>query len=343
LKKAIVIVVMVAAAAAVVFWGRPKAGNPESVQKQTRFLMNTAVTIQLPGDATDLELIEKAFERMEEVDRKFNVLSAESPIYHFNHENVPITDPEVLALVETSLELSKESGGAFDITVYPLVDLWGFFRDAPAVPTPVDIAAGLKRVGWQQLRIEGGSLTKLNNDVEIDLGAIAKGYAVGEAVKVLKSKGVTSALIDAGGDIYAIGELGGRPWKVGIRKPRGEGVIGVLDVSDLTVVTSGDYERFFEKDGVRYHHILDPTSGFPAYGLTSVTVICDDPVRGDGLSTALFVLGAEKGMELVEDMPGVESIMVTKDGKVLVSQGLKGNMERVSAPVAENPFVSIGN
>lgn len=334
---------MVAAAVAVVFWGRPKGGNPESVQKQTRFLMNTAVTIQLPGDASALKLIEKAFDRMEEVDRKFNVLSTESPIYHFNHENVPITDSEVLGLVETSLELSEKSGGAFDVTVYPLVDLWGFFRDAPAVPAPADIAASLKKVGWRQLRIDGGSLTKLNSDVEIDLGAIAKGYAVGEAVKVLKGEGVTSALIDAGGDIYAIGELGGRPWKVGIRKPRGEGVVGVLDVSDLTVVTSGDYERFFEKNGVRYHHILDPATGFPADGLISVTVICEDPVQGDGLSTALFVLGAEKGMELVEATDGVESIMVTKDGKVLVSQGLKGNMETVSAPVAENPFVSIGD
>jgi thiamine biosynthesis lipoprotein len=305
--------------------------------------MNTAVTIQLPGDPSVRKLSEKAFDRMEEVDRKFNVLSTESPIYHFNYENVPITDPEILALVETSLELSRESGGAFDVTVYPLVDLWGFFRDAPAVPAQADIAACLKRVGWGQLRIEGGSLRKLNSDVEIDLGAIAKGYAVGEAVKVLKDEGVTSALIDAGGDIYAIGEVYGRPWKVGIRKPRGEGVVGVLDVSDLTIVTSGDYERYFEKDGVRYHHILDPASGFPADGLMSVTVICDDPVQGDGLSTALFVMGAEKGMELVEDLDGVESIMVTKDGKVLISQGLKGDMETVSAPVAENPFISVGD
>ncbi|MFH1311920.1 MAG: FAD:protein FMN transferase [Candidatus Eisenbacteria bacterium] len=343
MKKALFIVVMAAVAIAVVFWGRPNGGKPESVQKQTRFLMNTCVTIQVPGDARAVKTIEEAFDRMDEVDRKFNVRSSESPIYHFNHENVPITDPEVLALVETSLELSKESGGAFDITVYPLVDLWGFFRDAPAVPASADIAACVKKVGWQQLRIESGSLTKMNSDVEIDLGAIAKGYAVGEAVKVLKGAGVTSALIDAGGDIYAIGELRGRPWKVGIRNPRGEGVIGVLDVSDLTIVTSGDYERFFEKDGVRYHHILDPASGFPSDGLISVTVICDDAVRGDGLSTALFVLGAERGMELVEHMDGVEAIMVMKDEEILISQGLKGTMETVSAPVAENPFISVGN
>jgi len=342
MKRVVFILVASLAAVAAVLWGRPGSGKPEDVQKQTRFLMDTYVTIQVPGDAQAIKTIEKAFDRMEEVDRKFNVLNAESPLYRFNHENVPITDPEILALLETSLEVSSESGGAFDITVYPLVDLWGFFRGAPAVPAQADIALGLKKVGWRELRIENGVLTKPKSDVEIDLGGIAKGYAVGEAVKVLKGAGVTSALVDAGGDIFAIGELRGKPWKVGIRNPRGEGVIGVLDVSDLTVVTSGDYERFFEKDGVRYHHILDPVSGYPASGLMSVTVICDDAVRADGLSTALFVMGAEKGMELVERLDGVEAIMVTKDQKILTSPGLKGSMVTAGAPAAENPFVSIG-
>jgi thiamine biosynthesis lipoprotein len=342
MKKALLIIVMAAVAAAVVFWGRPKADKPEPVQKETRFLMDTYVSIQVPGDPQAIKTIEKAFDRMEEVDRKFNVLNPESPLYRFNHENASITDPEILALLATALEISKESGGAFDVTVYPLVDLWGFFRGAPAVPARPDIAACLKNVGWRQLKIENGVLAKPNDGVKIDLGAIAKGYAVGEAVKVLKGAGVKSALIDAGGDIFAIGELRGRPWKVGIRNPRGEGVMGALDVSDLTIVTSGDYERFFEKDGVRYHHILDPASGYPATGLMSVTVICDDATRADGLSTALFVLGPEKGMELVERLDGVEAIMVTKDRKILTSSGLKGAMDAAGAPMAENPFVAIG-
>jgi len=341
MRKALLIVVLAAAAATVVFLGRPKADKPEQVQKQTRFLMDTYVTIQVPGDARAIKTIEKALDRMEEVDRKFNVLNAESPLYRFNHENVPITDPEILALLETSFEVSSESGGAFDVTVYPLVDLWGFFRGASAVPARADIAACLENVGWRQLQIENGVLTRPRDGVKIDLGAIAKGYAVGEAVKVLKSAGVTSALIDAGGDIFAIGELQGRPWKVGIRNPRGEGVIGVLDVSDLTIVTSGDYERFFEKDGVRYHHILDPASGYPASGLMSVTVICGDAVRGDGLSTALFVMGAEKGMELVERLDGVEALMVTQDKKILCSSGLQGSMSVARLHAAENPFASI--
>ena len=342
MKKPLLIVLMAAVAAVVVFWGRPKADKPEPIQKETRFLMDTYVTIQVPGDAQALKTIEKAFDRMEEVDRTFNVLNPESPLYRFNHGNTSITDPEILALLETSLEVSKESGGAFDITVYPLVDLWGFFRGAPAVPAQADIAACLKRVGWRRLQIANGVLTKSKSDVEIDLGGIAKGYAVGEAVKVLKGAGVTSALVDAGGDIFAIGELRGKPWRVGIRNPRGEGVIGVLDVSDLTVATSGDYERFFEKDGVRYHHILNPASGYPASELMSVTVICDDAARGDGLSTALFVLGVKKGMELVERLDGVEAIMVTRDGRTLCSPGLKGRMTIAKVRAEENPIVSIG-
>lgn len=341
MKKVILISAIILAAVAVVVWARPKTDRPDQMQKQTRFLMDTYVTIEIPGDADVAKVIEKALDRMEQVDRKFNVLNQESPLYRFNHENVPITDPEIIGLIQTALEVSKVSGGAFDITVYPLVDLWGFFRGAPAVPAQSDIAASLKMVGWRKLSIRNGSLTKLDKNVEVDLGGIAKGYAVGEALKVLKGAGITSALIDAGGDIYAVGQLHGNPWKVGVRNPRGEGVMGVLEVSDLTVVTSGDYERYFEKDGVRYHHILNPETGYPANELVSVTVICDDAVLADGLSTALFVLGSQKGMELVKSLPGVDVMMVTREGKVLCSPGLQGNMTLAKVQAAANPFDSI--
>jgi thiamine biosynthesis lipoprotein len=341
MKKVILISIIALATMAVVVWARPKAEKPDQMQKQTRFLMDTYVTIEIPGDAGVAKVIEKALDRIEDVDHKFNVLNQESPLYRFNHENVPITDPEIIGLIQIALEVSKESGGAFDITVYPLVDLWGFFRGAPAVPAQSDIAASLKKVGWWKLRIENGTLTKRDKSVEVDLGGIAKGYAVGEALKVLKDAGITSALIDAGGDIYAVGQLHGKPWKVGIRNPRGEGVMGVVDVSDLTVVTSGDYERYFEKDGVRYHHILNPETGYPANGLVSVTVICSDAVRADGLSTALFVMGAQRGMELATRLPGVDVMMVTSEGKVLCSPGLQGNMTVAKVQGTANPFDSI--
>ncbi len=325
---------------ALIMWGRERIGASPETRKVTRFLMDTYVTIQVPDEAGVAGAIEKALDRMEQIDSTFNVLNPSSCLYRFNHQNVPISDPEILGLIRTSLEISRLSDGAFDITVYPLVDLWGFFRDAPAIPSRNDLDARMRQVGWQKLRIEDGTLTKIQPDVQIDLGGIAKGYAVGEALTSLKESGITSALIDAGGDIYAIGTLHDKPWKVGIRNPRGEGVIGILDVSDLTVVTSGDYERFFEEGGVRYHHILDPRTGYPASDIISVTIIGTDAARVDGLSTAVFVLGPRKGMELVENLPDIEALIITTDGETICSSGLMDGLKIVKSN-ATNAFSAV--
>jgi thiamine biosynthesis lipoprotein len=183
-------------------------------------------------------------------------------------------------------------------------------------------------VGRQNLVIRDGKLTKLRTDMAIDLGGIAKGYAAGEALKVLKKEGQTSALIDAGGDIYALGLNNGRPWKIGIRQPSGKGILGALELSDASVSTSGDYERFFEKNGVRYHHIFDPRTGYPASGVRSVTVVSKDATLADGYSTALFVLGPERGMKLAESNGIFEAIMITDDRQVLMTPGLAGELRK---------------
>lgn len=310
--------------------GRPIV-TKEKIQKQTRFLMDTYCTIQAVGPKKVVNrAISLALDRMEEIDKKFNVLDPNSPLYEFNNKNMPVTDQEILDVFKIAQQISKESIGAFDITIYPLITLWGFYGDSPALPEKQKISEYLKKIGYKKLSIKNGKLTKLTGDVKIDLGGIAKGYAVSEAVKVLKGEGIKSALVDAGGDIYALGKLKGNPWKVGIRDPRGEGVIGVVEVSDLAVVTSGDYERFFEEDGVKYHHILNPKTGYPARGLASVTLISPDPVFADAWSTALFVMGKEKGLELVEKTPNAETLMVTTDGETLYSSGLKENLEIIS-------------
>ncbi len=310
--------------------GRPIVAK-EKIQKQTRFLMDTYCTIQAVGPKKVVNrAIQLALDRMEEIDKKFNVLNPNSPLYEFNNKNMPVTDQEILDLLKIAQQVSEESIGAFDITIYPLITLWGFYGDSPALPEKQKISEYLKKIGYKKLSVENGKLTKLKKDIKIDLGGIAKGYAVSEAVKVLEEEGIKSALVDAGGDIYALGKLKGKDWKVGIRSPRGEGVIGVVEVSDLAVVTSGDYERFFEKDGVKYHHILNPKTGYPARGLASVTVISSDPVFADAWSTALFVIGKEEGLNLVEKTPSAETLMVTTDGEILYSSGLKENLEIIS-------------
>ena len=285
------------------------------IQTKTRFLMDTICTIQVPGDLSVLEYIDSAFDRMEEVDAKFNALNNESPIYAFNENDVPIVDEEIVGLIKTALQVSRESNGCFDITVYPMIDLWGFFTENPAVPDSETVQSLLSKVGYEGIAVENNTIIKSRKDVKIDLGSIAKGYAIGEAGKTLKNLGISSALIDGGGDVYALGMNGDKPWKIGIRNPRGEDMIGVLELVDMAVVTSGDYERYFEKDGVRYHHILDPRTGYPTKGTASVTVISPDPSLADAWSTALFVLGPKSGLASINGRDDLSALIVDSSGK----------------------------
>ncbi|MFC1538708.1 FAD:protein FMN transferase [Candidatus Latescibacterota bacterium] len=297
--------------------------NPSPIQSQTRFLMDTFCTIQVPGDVEVIPAIEHAFERIEEIENKFNALNPDSPVYAFNNFNTPIEDEEIVNLIQTALKISTISGGKFDITVFSLIDLWGFYGDNPKVPDKQPLNEVLETVGFENLVVSDNKITKKRADTKIDLGSIAKGYSIREAIKVLENEEITSALIDTGGDIYAMGTNYGKPWAIGIRNPRGEGVVGILDLSDISVVTSGDYERVFEENGKKYHHILDPETGFPALGMASVTVIAPDPALADGWSTAFFVLGVEKTMEIIKELESIEVFLITDTGKKIYSNGME--------------------
>jgi thiamine biosynthesis lipoprotein len=301
------------------------------LEKQTRFMMDTYVTIYSIGPKEmTAGAIDLALDRMQEVDAKFNSHNPKGPIYAFNQRGEPISDPEIVGVAAVALQIAKASDGAFDITIAPLLELWGFYGDKPHLPRDEEIRACMTRVGYQFLSVKDSRLEKTRGDVEVDLGGIAKGYAVGQASKVLTEKGVTSAVIDAGGDVYALGKRGSKPWKVGIKDPKGgEELLGYLEVEDLAVMGSGDYERFFEKDGKRYHHIFDPKTGYPAEGLSGTTLIHPDPTAADAWNTAIFVLGPEKGLELVEKTPGMEVIMVTTSGKIIYSSGLKTGLKPI--------------
>ena len=305
----------------VILAGCGKSKN--TVQKQTRFLMDTYVTIQIPGDVSVLPVIENAMTRIEEVENKFNILNERNALFGFNQHDEPVRDEEILKLIDLALRVGQQTDGAFDITVYPLIKEWGFFDGMPSIPKEATIQALLDQVGLENVELSGRQFVKKNTATQVDLGGIAKGYAVQEAIEVIQNAGITSALIDAGGDIYALGTLNGKPWKIGIRNPRGEGVIGVLDLSDLAVVTSGDYERFFEKDGKRYHHILNPETGYPAQGLISVTVITQNAALADALSTALFVMGQERALAYLNSDENVEGVLITENNEIVYSDGLK--------------------
>jgi FAD:protein FMN transferase len=290
------------------------------IHQTTRFLMDSYCTIQATGRGGD-RAAKKAMDRMAEVAWKLNALDPRSEVRAFNERGVSIVDPDVVSCVEAALEISARSDGAFDVTVFPLVESWGFHEGPPRLPSDGEIQRARQRVGWRDLIAEHGRIGKRRSDVAVDLGAIGQGYAVKAALEVLRRERVAAALVDVSGDIYALGRPRGRLWRIGIKDPRGDGLLGVVHVADLAVVTSGDYERVFEEDGVRYHHILDPKTGWPARGLASVTIVDADPVRADALATAVFVLGREKGLALVESLPETEALLVDESGRRTPTSG----------------------
>ena len=311
------------------------------MRKQTRLMMDTYVTVSAVGPGPNANAgLDSAFARLEQISHKFNHLDSTSPIYAFNQRNEPITDSEIVHVLKAAQRISVLSGGAFDVTVEPLVRLWGFYDANPALPQQRQIDSCLKFVGYTNLQIDSGRVTKRDPRTRIDLGGIAKGFGLAEAAKVLRRAGVDSELIDLGGDVYAIGKKANQNWKVGVRNPRGEGIIGVAAVSNLAVVTSGDYERFFfGPDSVRYCHIIDPRTGWPAKGFVSSTVIMRDPVWAPGWSKVLFILGPD-AMSLSEKAGGFEALLISDRLKASMTEGLaralKLNLEEFGIEPAQS-------
>lgn len=296
--------------------------GPARLHRESRLMMDTYVTLTVfaPPNRTRLAL-DAAFRRLEEIEHKFNHLDTASPIYAFNIRNEPITDSELVNVIQLTQTVSEASAGTFDITIEPLVRLWGFYGDNPSIPEKRAIDSCRKLVDFRSLLIADGQVKKQRRSVSIDLGGIAKGYALSEVARVLRKNKVDSALIDLGGDIYAIGNKGREPWRVGIRNPRGQGVIGVMSLHNQAAVTSGDYERcFFGPDSIRYCHILDPRTGWPARGIISATVVTDNPVLAQGWSKVLFILGKE-AVPLLEALPGTQALAVDSQGEIICTRG----------------------
>lgn len=249
-------------------------------------------------------------------------------------------DPATLAVLRKARKLSLRSGALFDPGIGGLIELWGFHSDdRPAGPPPPE--AAIARLLGQHptladLVIEGNRLRSANPALQIDLGGFAKGYAVDQAVERLRTLGIRNAIVNAGGDLRAIGSHGQRPWRIGIRDPRGPGIIAALEThGDESVFTSGNYERFFDYQGVRYHHIIDPRSGRPARGTLSVTVIHDDAGTADAAATALFVAGPQ-GWQAIARQMGIDQVMlIDSEMRIHVTPKMNRRLIFQSQPVPE--------
>jgi thiamine biosynthesis lipoprotein len=292
-------------------------------------LMGTRVSVELWQDdeARGRELVNEVMEEYRRIDRQMSTYKPASEISLVNAraaETPMVIGAELYSMIDRSLQLSVASHGAFDIT-YDSVGYLYDFR-ARKRPTELEIEEHLGAVDYRHVVLDPAKSTVhfTQPGVRINLGGIAKGYAVQHAADLLRAKGVEHALLNAGGDTRVIGDRRGQPWIVGIRHPRLENeVITRLPIVDEAISTSGDYERFFEEDGKRYHHVINPRTGKPTEGILTVTVIGPDGTMTDGLDTAIFVLGAEEGLEMIKKYPEYEAIVVDSTGKVSYSSGLE--------------------
>lgn len=308
------------------------AGCSNNIHKQTKFLMNTFVEIQVVENDKQkaMDSIAAAFQEMEIIDGILNKYNKNSRVSELNKKKWLKCDRITDKVIKRAIEFSVLTGGAFDITVVPLMQIWKFGNDAPpgkkSPPPAKDLKNAMRLVNYRNIKFRQNKIF-LKYGVAIDLSGIAKGWAVDGAIETLRACGIKSAMVNAGGNLRVFGD---RTWKIGIQHPRKErgAVMAVTGLTDRAVATSGDYERYFEHDGRRYHHILDPKTGRPAQECISVTIICDDATTADALSTGIFVMGHEKGMALIEKLQSqgasIEVIMVKADGSTLVSKGLKG-------------------
>ncbi|ACO86337.1 FAD:protein FMN transferase [Clostridium botulinum] len=304
--------------------------SEEPVSRET-YLMGTIINIKAYGKNAD-KAVQASVDKISDIENKMSLNISTSEINKIN-KNAGIAPVKVskntFDVVKASLIYSEKTKGSFDITVEPLVSLWGIGTDKARIPSKDETSNALKLINYKDVIINEKESTVMlkRKGQAIDLGAIAKGYTADELKKVLLNYNVSSAFLSLGGNVYVLGNKPDKtPWKIGVQnplEPRGD-YLGIVSVSDKSVVTSGNYERFFERNGKRYHHIFDTKTGYPAEkGLISVSIISDKSIDGDALSTSVYTLGLDEGKKLIESLNNVEAVFVTKDKKVYITSGLK--------------------
>ena len=293
---------------------------------KSSFKLNTVVSITI-YDSTDTSLLDGALALCDKYEAMLSKTKEESEICKLNKGISVSLSKETLSLIETGLYYSKHSNGAFDISIEPLSSLWDFTALSPSVPSKTSIEEALRHIGWNYVHISNQSVSFEQSDMGIDLGAIAKGFIADRIKEYLLENNVQSALINLGGNVLLVGSKpNGDDFKVGIQKPfedRNE-TIAIMELSDVSIVSSGIYERYFKQDDILYHHILNPSTGYPYdTGLTAVTVITNHSVDGDALSTTAFALGLEQGMEFINSLEDVYAVFITKENELYYSDGFK--------------------
>lgn len=302
---------------------------------RTELTMGTVVKISL-FDGGSEEILDKAFKCIEEIENLVSINKDGTELSLLNKnagiKSIKLSDTSY-DILNKGMYYTKLSKGGYDLTIGPLVKLWSIGLPEAKVPTIEEINYVLSKIDYSKVDMnpDTNEVFLTEKGMSIDLGSIAKGYATDEVVEILKNEGVKSAIIDLGGNIYALGlKEGNKNWNIGIQNPfdnRGS-AIGYLETSDKTIVTSGVYERYIEKDGIKYHHILNPRTGYPYdTAIQAVSIIADKSIDGDALSTLIFTKGLDEGLELIKSLQGVEAIFITNKKEVYITEGLRDNFK----------------
>ena len=301
----------------------------------TAFKLNTIIKITI-YDSQDEKLLQDAVALCDTYENIFSRTKPESELYRLNHGMLPekdgwITLSEPLAeLIAEGLKYSRLSEGAFDISVAPLSSLWDFTSGENVIPDAQKLETARELVNYEDISLEDRKIRFAKEGMQLELGAIAKGYIADRIKEFLVAGGIKSAVIDLGGNVLCVGRKPDKePFRIGVQKPfatRNQ-TIGTAEITDRSIVSSGIYERYFEKDGVLYHHILNPQDGYPyRNGLVSVTIFSEKSVDGDALSTACFALGPEKGLELIDQLPDMQAVFITEDGTMRYSENFENEV-----------------
>ncbi|MGI6404616.1 MAG: FAD:protein FMN transferase [Oscillospiraceae bacterium] len=302
---------------------------------RTEFLLDTFVTVTLYG-SKDEAVLDGAMELCRYYDNILDRHNPKSLVSQLNRGQGPVEiAPELYDMLKTALQIGALSHGRYDITIAPVMDLWDFKGETGKVPDEKKLAQALALVGQENVLLLENHMVELKNGAQLDLGSIAKGFIADQMARHLREQKVPGAIVNLGGNVITVGNKpGNKPFVIGVQKPFGnrQEIVGSLEISDLSLVSAGLYERSFTgEDGVIYHHILDATNGMPAQtGLLSVSILSPSSTWADGLSTLCFLLGTEEAMQLVENMEDTEAIFLTADGKTLLSSGLVDRYQPVA-------------
>ena len=326
---------MLAVCVCLLFCGCTEA-EPPTVERYSDvvFAMDTVMDLSVFSESP--AVLSEAEELILGLEKKFSTTDQNSEIYRLNRIGSAVVSRDTASLLDTALDFCEQTGGRLDLSIYPVVRAWGFTTGSYQVPEQAQLDALLEHVDYRQIRLDPNTcMVSLPEGMEIDLGSVAKGYTGDRLSELFRSSGVTSALMNLGGNVHAVGtKPDGSPWRIGLQNPMGDGNIGVLSIADQAVITSGGYERYFrDENGDLYWHIIDPATGWPARsGLISATAVGSRGVYCDALSTSLFIMGPEEAVRFWREHRDFDMVLVKEDGEVLITPALEDSFQLLKNP-----------